>query len=201
MASFVQHYGYFALIVLSIVSSACIPIPSEVTFVVAGALCTTALGGTTHLSFWPIVLIGTLGSVIGAQIAYEVGRYGGRAFVERWGKWVLLSHRDLDAAEAWFVRFGPATVLIGRVVPVVRSFVSVPAGVAEMRRGTFATLTAIGSAAWVVLLAALGDAAGRNWSRVSGDVHDAQWPVIAAVVVLFAIAIGHRVRTRRAQER
>jgi membrane protein DedA with SNARE-associated domain len=197
--SFIQNYGYFALIVLTIATSACIPIPSEIVFVFAGALCTTAVTGHAQFTLWAIIVVGTLASVVGSQIAYELGRYAGRAVVERWGKWILLTHRDLDSAERWFEKYGSATVLVGRVLPFVRSFVSVPAGIAEMNRARFAVLTAIGSAAWIALLSGLGYAAGKNWHHVSGDFHDAELPTIAVVVVLLATAIGYRVRSVRRQ--
>ncbi|HEY5105112.1 MAG TPA: VTT domain-containing protein, partial [Acidimicrobiales bacterium] len=106
MQSFVQNYGYFALLILAIAESACIPIPSEITFVVAGALCTTAVTGHVQFSLWAVIVIGTIGSVIGSQIAYEVGRTAGRTVVDRWGKWILLTHKDLDSAERWFSKYG-----------------------------------------------------------------------------------------------
>ena len=199
MQSFVQNYGYFALIVLSIVSSACIPIPSEVTFVVAGALCTAAVTGHVQFSLWAVILIGTVGSLIGSVVAYEVARSAGRTIVERWGKWILMTHKDLDGAERWFEKYGSATVLIGRVLPVVRSFISVPAGVAEMNRARFAVLTVIGSAIWVSLLSSLGYAAGSNWKHVSKDFHDAQGPILIVIVLLIAFALWHRIRSVRRQ--
>ncbi len=197
MQSFVQSYGYWALLLLSIAESACVPIPSEVTFVVAGALCTAAVTGHVQFSLWAVILIGTIGSVIGSQVAYEVGRSAGRTVVDRWGKWILLSHKDLDTSERWFAKYGAPTVLIGRVLPVVRSVISVPAGIAEMKRGPFVVLTAIGSAAWVALLSALGYAAGKNWHRVEKDFHAAQTPTIAVIVVLIIVAVVLRVRSMR----
>ncbi|MFY9782595.1 MAG: DedA family protein [Acidimicrobiales bacterium] len=199
MESFVQSYGYFALIVLSIVGSCCVPIPSEITFVVAGALCTSAVTGHVQFSLWAVIVVGTLGSLIGSIIAYELGRSVGRTIVDRWGKWLLLTHHDLDRSEVWFEKYGSATVLIGRVIPVVRSFISVPAGIAEMKRGRFATLTVIGCAIWVGLLSALGYGAGRNWHHVSNDFHDAQWPILVVIVALFALGIWHRLRSVRRQ--
>jgi membrane protein DedA with SNARE-associated domain len=197
--SFIQSYGYFALIVLTIATSACIPIPSEIIFVFAGALCTTAVTGHAQFTLWAIIVVGTLASLVGSQIAYELGRYAGRAVVDRWGKWILLTHHDLDSAERWFDKYGSVTVLVGRVLPFVRSFVSVPAGIAEMNRARFAVLTAIGSAIWIALLSGLGYAAGKNWHHVSGDFHDAELPTIAVVVVLLAVAIVYRVRSVRHQ--
>jgi membrane protein DedA with SNARE-associated domain len=197
--SFVQSYGYWALLLLSVVGSCCIPIPSEITFVVAGALCTSAVTGHVQFTLWAVILVGTLGSLIGSIIAYELGRTAGRGIVDRWGKWLLLTHHDLDRSEVWFARYGSAAVLIGRVIPVVRSFISVPAGIAEMTRGRFAVLSTIGSAVWVGLLSILGYYAGHNWHHVSNDFHDAQWPVVAVVVLLIAFGIWHRVRSVRQQ--
>ena len=108
MSSFIAQHGYVALFFLAIIESACAPIPSEVTFGFAGALCTPLVAqsvGLTHPFSMPIViLIGTVGSLIGSVIAYEVGRTAGRAIVDRWGKWILLTHKDLDAAEPSTVR-------------------------------------------------------------------------------------------------
>ena len=197
MQSFVQSYGYFALVVLSIIESACAPIPSEVTFGFAGAFCTVAVGGASHFSLWLVILIGTLGSLVGSIIAYEVGRTAGRTIVDRWGKWILLTHEDLDAAERGFAKYGSISVLIGRVLPVVRSAISVPAGIAEMKRGRFMVLTLLGSAAWVSLLAGLGYAAGNNWRHISKDFHMFQTPVLVVLVVLIAWGFWHRWRTVR----
>lgn len=197
MQSFINHYGYFGLFVLSLLSSACFPIPSEVAYGFAGALCTTALTKHAQFNLAGVIIIGTIGSLVGSIIAYEVGRYGGRAIVDRWGKWLLLTHKDLDASERWFRKYGSASVLIGRVIPVVRSFISVPAGLAEMKRGRFAVLTTIGSAVWVALLASLGYAAGKNWNHVSKDFHDAQWPIVAVIVLVLAWALWHRIKTVR----
>ena len=197
MQSFIQHYGYFALFVLSVLSSACIPIPSEVAYGFAGALCTTAITGHARFTIPWVIVVGTIGSLVGAVIAYEVGRSAGRTIVDRWGKWLLLTHKDLDASERWFEKYGPISVLIGRVLPVVRSFISVPAGMAEMSRGPFAILTTIGSAVWVALLAGLGYAAGSNWKHVSKDFHYAEYPIIALIVLVIAFGLWHRIRSVR----
>lgn len=200
MQSFITHYGYFALFVLSVLSSACIPIPSEVAYGFAGALCTSAITGHVRFSLWAVIVVGTLGSLVGAVVAYEVGRSAGRTIVDRWGKWLLLSHRDLDRAEGWFEHYGSASVLIGRVIPIVRSFISVPAGMAEMNRARFAVLTTIGSAVWVALLAGLGYAAGSNWKHVSGDFHASEYPIIAMVVLALAFGLWHRWRSVRRED-
>jgi membrane protein DedA with SNARE-associated domain len=200
MQSIIHHYGYWGLLFLSILTSACFPIPSEVAYGFAGALCTNAITGHAQFNVASVILVGTLGSLIGSIIAYEVGRYAGRAIVDRWGKWLLLTHKDLDAAERWFDKYGDASVLIGRVIPVIRSFLSVPAGLAEMNRVRFAVLTTIGSAVWVALITGLGYAAGKNWNHVSKDFHAAQWPIVVVVVLGIAWAIWHRIRTIQRQQ-
>jgi membrane protein DedA with SNARE-associated domain len=197
MSSFVSHYGYLGLFLISVLSSACIPIPSEVAYGFAGALCTNALGGHARFSLWAVILVGALGSLVGSVIAYEVGRSAGRTIVERWGKWLLLTHKDLDSSERWFEKYGSVSVLVGRVIPVIRSFISLPAGIAEMKRVRFAVLTFIGSLAWVALLAGLGYAAGSNWNTVGKDFHFAEIPIAVLIVLGLVGAFWHRVRTVR----
>ena len=199
MQSFIQHYGYFALLILAILESAAAPLPSEVTFGFAGALCTAAVTGHAQFSVWGVIVVGTVGSLVGSIIAYEVGRTAGRAVVDRWGKWILLTHKDLDAAERWFAKYGAVSVLVGRMLPVVRSAISIPAGIAEMKRARFIVLTLIGSVAWVSLLTALGYAAGANWPHVTKIFHAATVPTVIALVLLIAWGFWHRLRSVRRQ--
>lgn len=197
MTSFVQHYGYVAVFVLAMAESACIPVPSEIIFPLAGALCTTAVATGSPLNVVAVIVLGVVGELVGATIAYVVGRTAGRAIVDRWGKWLLLSHRDLDRAETWFHRYGGRSIVAARIIPVVRSLVSLPAGVAEMPVGTFLALTALGSAVWVSVLTGFGYAAGSNWHRVEHAVHYAEYPAVALVVLLIAGAYLHRWRSIR----
>ena len=198
--SFVQNYGYGAIFLLAMLESMCVPIPSEVTFGFAGALCTTAVATGTPLSLPLVILIGVVSEVAGSLVAYVVGRTAGRTIVDRWGKYVLLSSRDLDSAEKWFTRYGPYSIVIARVIPVVRSVVSLPAGVAEMNVPMFAGLTALGSAIWISVLAVLGYTAGTSWKHVERYFHDAQYPVIAIVVLVIVYGVVHRVRRMRESE-
>jgi membrane protein DedA with SNARE-associated domain len=201
MQSFIHHYGYAGLFLVAILESMCVPIPSEVTFAFGGALCTTAVATGKPLNIGVVILLGVLGSVVGSIIAYEVGRSAGRAIVDKWGKWVLLTHKDLDTAELWFDKYGSVSVLVGRVIPIVRSVISLPAGVAEMKRGRFIVLTTVGSAVWVSLLTGLGYAAGANWnSHVAKYFHYVQWPVVAIVVLLLVYGYRRRFKTVRAQQ-
>jgi membrane protein DedA with SNARE-associated domain len=201
MQQFVQHYGYAALFLLALLESACVPIPSEVTFGFAGALCTAAVATGKPLNLGLVIVIGVLGEVTGSIISYVVGRTLGRTIVDRWGKWILLSHRDLDSAERWFDKYGWFSVLIGRLIPVVRSVISVAAGVAEMSVAPFIALTALGSAVWISVLAGLGYSAGSNWKHVERYFHSGQYPVIAIIVIVVVYGFVHRWRAvHRANE-
>ena len=195
--SFITHYGYFALFVLSVLSSACIPIPRRSPTASPGrsaprrspATCASRCGPS---SSWARSVHSSARSSPTRSDAAPVERSsnaGASGFCSR--------PRTSTAREGWFEHYGSASVLIGRVIPVVRSFISVPAGMAEMNRARFAILTTIGSAAWVALLAGLGYAAGANWKHVSGDFHASEYPIIAIVVLGLAYAIWHRWRTVR----
>jgi len=197
MTSFITQHGYVALFVIGLLTSACIPLPTEPAFGLGGALATVAVGHAHHLSLAWVIIWATFGSVIGSVISYEVGRSLGRTIVDRWGKWILLTHKDLDAADRFFAKFGAWSVLIGRVIPVVRSFISIPAGLGEMKRGRFIVISAIGNAAWASLLAGLGYAAGSNWQHVSKDFHKIQIPIVVIVAVAVIAFFWHRIRTVR----
>ena len=191
MQHFISTYGYFGLFIVTVLSSACLPIPSEVAFGLAGALCTTAFSTHPQFSVINVVIIGTIGEVLGAIIAYEIGRFGGRALVDRYGKYLLLSHKDLDSSEVWFDKYGSPSVLLGRLVPVIRALISLPAGLAEMKRVRFIVLTGVGSLMWAVLLTELGYHAGKNQYFVK-YIHDAQYPIGALIVLVVAAGIWHR---------
>jgi len=191
MQHFISQYGYIGLFFIALLSSACLPVPSEVAFGLAGAYCTTAFSAHAQFSVVNVVIIGTIGSVVGSQIAYELGRFAGRAIVDRYGKYLLLSHKDLDASEVWFQKYGAPSVFLGRLIPIVRAFISVPAGLAEMKRGRFIALTTVGSAIWVWLLTELGYRAGKNQHFVK-YFKTAEYPIIALVVVVVAAGVWHR---------
>ena len=184
--------------------AACIPIPSELTLGLAGALASgaTLSGAVDHhpLNLALVIVIGVAGELVGSFIAYTVGRTGGRAFVDRFGKYLLLTHKDLDRAEAWFARRGDSAVLIGRVVPVVRTFISFPAGVAEMPVVAFGLFTAIGATVWIGVLAGIGYALGGSYHSMVKAFGDASYVVAALVVVALAFVIYHRFRAVRAEQ-
>jgi membrane protein DedA with SNARE-associated domain len=200
MESFVsthlQSSGYPALFVLALLGGMCIPFPSEVTFGVGGALCSTSFltKGGTHLQLWAVIALGVLATVLGASIAYVVGRVGGRPFVDRYGKYVLLGHEDLDRTERLFGRFGDGLVAVGQIIPLLRSFVGFGAGVAKVRPVPFVALTTLGAAVWVSLIATIGYEAGGSWHHVLKWFGDAGYVLAAAVVVAIVLGVAHRWR-------
>jgi membrane protein DedA with SNARE-associated domain len=195
---FISQWGYVAIFVLTVAEAACIPIPSELTLGLGGALASGRVSGKS-LELVFVILIGVAGELVGSSIAYVVGRTGGRALVDRFGKYVLLSHRDLDRAEAWFARRGPSAVLVGRVVPVVRTFISFPAGVAEMPLLPFAVFTTIGVTIWVGVLAGIGYSLGSSYHSMVHAFGYASYVFAALAVLALAAGLWHRVRVVRAE--
>lgn len=197
MQHFLETWGYLAIFVLTVLESACVPIPSEVTLGLSGALASGAVIGSSHgsLNLGLVIVVGIAGSVLGSLLAYVVGRSGGRVLVDRFGKYVLLSHADLDKAELWFSRRGEWMVLYGRVIPFIRTFISLPAGMAEMNVAKFTAFTALGVSIWVALLSSIGYVLGDSWNKMVAAFGILGY-VIAAGVVLTAIGfLVHRYRS------
>lgn len=153
--------GYLTVFVLMVLEAACIPIPSEITMPVAGLLASEH-----HLSLIPVIAVGILGDLAGALVSYAVGRSGGRSLLLRYGRFVLIKPHDVDRADAWFARYGPPAVFFSRLLPVLRTFISLPAGVAGMDVKRFSLLTIAGSIPWVGALTIAGYELGSNWGRV-----------------------------------
>ncbi len=188
--------GYVGVAALMLVESACIPLPSEIIMPFAGYLVSTG-----RFSLWAVALAGAVGCNLGSTIAYLVGASGGRLLVDRYGRWVLLDHRDLDAAERFFARFGTLAVLIGRLLPVVRTFIALPAGMGRMRQLPFQLYTFAGSLVWCYALAAIGDQLGRRWEsdpRLHLVMQQFHLVIAAAIVAAVAWFLWHRLRPRRA---
>jgi membrane protein DedA with SNARE-associated domain len=197
----VQHlitqYGYAAVFLLMLAESACIPIPSEVIMLFVGALAAGAYPGA-HPTLAGIVLAGVLGNVAGSYIAWAAGRYGGQAAVRRWGRRFGVRDHDIDRAVAWFDRHGPAAVLFGRVIPVVRTFISLPAGFADMPAGRFGLFTTLGCIPWTAALGIAGYALGANWQHIANDFHGPTYAIAGIIVVALAVALVLHFRRRRA---
>lgn len=169
--------GYAGIVLLMAIESACIPLPSEVIMPFSGYLVFT---GRFDL-LW-VATAGALGCNVGSVAAYEVGAYGGRRLVEKYGAWIWMSERELAWADRFFARYGNAAVFLGRLLPVIRTFIALPAGIAHMPRVRFHLYTFLGSWPWCYGLAYLGMKAGENWQYLGKYFHrfDA---VIGAVIV------------------
>jgi membrane protein DedA with SNARE-associated domain len=193
---FISSFGYLAVFVLMVAESACVPIPSEVIMSFAGALA-----AAHRLDLVGALLAGVGGELVGAYVSWGVGRTGGRALVERYGRYVLLTRADLDRAERWFSSRGELSVLVGRVLPVVRTFVSLPAGLAEMKPVRFGAFTLVGSAIWDGMLVGVGYALGSRWRSITHGFNDAGYALAGLIAVAVVAFVAHRVRTLREERR
>lgn len=188
---FEQATGYLGLVLLMGIESACIPLPSEVIMPFAGTL---VLAGKMNLFL--AALAGAIGCNVGSVVAYEIGAKWGRAGVERYGRYVLLSHHDLELADRWFARRGEITVFVARLLPVIRTFIALPAGIARMPRVRFHVYTFLGSFPWCLGLAWAGVKLGENWDKTLKPLfHKAD--AVLAVLIVIALVWFVRGRLRR----
>ena len=184
--------GYLGIVLLMGIESACIPLPSEVIMPFSGYL---VFQGT--LVLWLVVLAGAIGCVLGSLLAYAVGAWGGRRLVERYGKYVLVSRRDLDLADRWFREHGGIIVFVGRLLPVVRTFIAFPAGVARMPIWRFCVYTFLGSLIWCALLAWIGLKLGQHWDTLGGWFHRFDAVILAVLLLAFGLYVWRHVRHLR----
>jgi membrane protein DedA with SNARE-associated domain len=184
---FITTYGYAAVFLLMLLESACIPIPSELIMTLGGALAAGAVPGT-HLNLAGVIIAGVAGNVVGSYIAWAVGRFGGQPALYRWGRRIRIREHDLERATQWFDRYGPRAVLIGRVLPVVRTFISLPAGIAGMNPVRFGIYTTIGVIPWTIGLAWAGYAVGAKWHTIVDDFKGPTYIVAAIVVIIIVVA-------------
>ncbi len=195
MQHLIATFGYGAIFLLMAAESACIPVPSELMMTFGGALAAGAVPGTS-LNLVAVIIAGVAGNVAGSYIAWAAGRYGGQRALRRWGRRLRLE-RDLDRASRWFDRYGPRAVLIGRVLPVVRTFISLPAGIASMEPVRFGTYTTIGCIPWTAGLAYAGYTAGGSWRSIVNGFHDPTYVAAILIVIALAIAIWRYARRRK----
>src|SRR5246127_2137669 len=179
--SVIAATGYGGLVILMAIESACIPLPSELIMPFAGYL---VYEGSMKL-FW-VATAGAIGCNVGSLVAYEIGFYGGRPLVEKYGRWILLSRRELNWADHFFQRWGYLAVFIARLLPVVRTFIALPAGVARMPRGRFHLYTFLGSWPWCFALAWFGMKLGQNWRELGKYLH--KFDALILVVLVGGVA-------------
>jgi membrane protein DedA with SNARE-associated domain len=172
---FIDSVGVVGVFILMVLESACIPVPSEATMLFAGFNVSTG-----DMSLFGAVFAGVAGNVVGSWIAYAVGYYGRLELVERHH---LINSKHVEWADKWFQSHGDATVLVARMLPIIRTFISLPAGVARMPFWRFTVLTVIGCIPWVLALTLIGQAVGANWEDWRDNLHYLDYVVLAAIVV------------------
>jgi membrane protein DedA with SNARE-associated domain len=216
ITSHIASQGVYAVFVLMAID-AVFPAASELVMLFGGALAAGVVSSAHHVSVFGakfgnglgayviVALAGTLGYLVGSLAGWAIGRYGGRPLLERHGRWFHITPANLDRAERWFERWGNAGVLIGRVTPVLRSFVSIPAGVFEMPLGPYTVLTLIGSAIWAFAFAGIGYALGSSYTRFHHDFRYVEYLVVAGVLMVVAYLVyrwltAAKVRRARASD-
>jgi membrane protein DedA with SNARE-associated domain len=197
-AQLVREGGLPVIFVLMALGSACIPVPSEVVMLFAGFAVAdpTQSSSHHHLTLLGVALTGLLGTMVGSWVAYGVGRAGRLELLERHGSKVHMGPAQIQRADRWFQRHGEMVVLVGRLVPLIRAFVSLPAGIARMPIARFSLFSLIGSIPWVVGLAVIGDAVGGDWTSVRKGFEYVDYAIVAVVVAAIAYYVV-RVRRRR----
>ena len=189
-----QILGWPGVVLLMAIESACIPLPSEIIMPLSGWMLIADKG----LGVEYVVLAGLCGAVgndIGSVIAYWVGAWGGRPFLHRYGKYVLVSHHDIEVADRWFDRYGDQIVFLSRLLPAVRTFISFPAGIARMKMGKFLLYSFLGSFPWSVGLAYGGYLLGQNWERIREVMRPFDIPILVIFLALVAFFIWRRIRS------
>ena len=188
----IRHAGYIGIAALMAAESACIPIPSEIIMTFAGYLASVKT-----LSLMGVTLAGTIGGVAGSLAAYALGAYGGLPFLRRHGSKILIAPRDLDLAHAWFARHGQAAVFFARLLPIVRTFISLPAGVARMPLAPFILYSTAGSALWCGAVSWVGLRLGQHWRELTPYMHGIDDAVAAGLAIFLILAVRrHRAALR-----
>lgn len=174
----IDKMGYGGVFVLSFFESAGIPIPSEVVLPFSGFL---AFSG--RFDFWLVVIVASLANYVGSVALFYVGKSGGRWFLEKYGKYILISHHDLETGDRWFYRHGGKIVFWGRLLPIVRTFISLPAGVAKMDFRRFSLYTIAGALPWNGALAYIGFKTGANWDSIKSYFHLLDYVVVSLLIL------------------
>ena len=191
----IDKVGYFGIFFLMALESCGIPMPSEVIMPFSGFVVAEG-----KMLFWTIVIVGALGNLVGSWIAYWIGYKGGRPLVEKYGKAVLLSSHDLDLADRWFKKYGQLTVFFGRILPVVRTYISFPAGIAKMNFKKFITFTFLGALPWCALLAWLGVKMGDNWELIRTKMHSFDTAMAIVIIILIILYIWRHLKLKAKSE-
>ncbi|MHB0913415.1 MAG: DedA family protein [Armatimonadota bacterium] len=188
----INALGYAGVAAMMAIESACIPLPSEIIMPFAGFL---VYQGKLNLHI--ASLSGAFGCAVGSTVAYYLGMWGGRPFLERYGKYILIRRKDLDRADTWFTKYGESVVFTSRLLPVVRTFISFPAGVSRMHFGRFLLYSFVGSVPWCYFLTYVGKVLGENWNSIRGYFHGADVVIGGVIVVGFASFLYHHLKPEK----
>ena len=197
LESLYERLGYIGVVIAMTIESCAIPLPSELILPFAGWSVSRGLIEpltSSPWSYWGAVFAGVLGNTLGSLASFAIGAYGGRPLVERYGKYVLISAHDLELAERWFGRFGEVTVFFSRMLPIVRTFISVPAGIARMPLWRFTLFSVLGAVPWVMLLVWGGMQLGDHWLELKQSLKGLDYLVAAAIVAAVGIFVWRHVR-------
>ena len=192
MESFIIHWGYAAVFLLGFLEACCVPIPSAITFGFAGVLASEG-----YLNIVGVILVGTVAELVGSFVAYGVGRAGGRPLVHRLGRYLLITRADIDRAERFVAGRGVWAIPLGRVLPVVRAFVSIVAGLIEVPPSLFGILSLIGTAVWVTTMSLVGYGVGSAWQSIAHGIAFAGYGIAVVVVLALTAFIISRLREVR----
>lgn len=178
--SIISSTGYLGVMILMALESACLPVPSEIVMPFSGYLVFEG-----RFVLWQVVLWGAIGNLVGSIIAYLVGFFGGRRLILRYGKYFLVSEHDLELADNWFKKYGQGVVFFSRLLPIIRTFISLPAGIARMGFKKFCFYTLIGSLFWSFLLAYAGLILGENWDKL--ESYFRKFDLVIGVLIILLI--------------
>jgi len=195
-----QSIGWPGVVAIMTVESANIPIPSEVTMPLAGWMLVQARGLSVLHAVWQGGVFGALGCTLGSALSYALGAWGGRPLLRRYGRWIMVSEEDLENADKWFARWGDWAAFISRLLPIVRTFISFPAGVARIKIWRFLAFTFIGSFIWCALLALGGFYLGSNWETLRNAMRPFDIPIAIVIVAGVGYYIYHHVQRGRRRQ-
>jgi len=190
----ISYIGYGGIFGLMLVESCGILMPSEVIMPFSGFQ--VALG---NMNYWIVTLMGGLGNLAGSAIAYWIGMKGGRPLAEKYGRYILISKHDLDIADRWFTKYGELTAFFGRLIPIIRTFISFPAGIAKMNFFKFCIYTLIGSLIWSAIFAWFGVKLGENWTLIREKLHNFDMAIAIIIILAIILYIWRHVRILRAE--
>jgi membrane protein DedA with SNARE-associated domain len=198
MTGFLVSHAIYAIVLFGVLEAMCIPISSELTFLLGGAIASGGIPGTQqHPSIALVIILGTLAELVGSFIAYGVGRAGGRPLVHRFGKYVLVTQNDVDRAERFLVGKGAWALPVARMLPVVRAFASIVAGVVDIPPVRFGVLNAIGTVAYVAALSGIGYSLGGEWETFNKTFSDVSYVLVALIAIAIVGYVVHRLREFR----